>query len=47
MLNTLDVWIAALGTLGMMSFAWCENIFYRDFEHIYIGISAGHATVMG
>lgn len=46
-METFGVWVAALGTLGMMSFAWRENPFYRAFEHIYIGISAGHATVMG
>ncbi len=46
-METLGVWVAAIGTLAMMSFAWRENPFYRAFEHIYIGISAGHATVMG
>jgi hypothetical protein len=46
-MDTLGVWVAAIGTLAMMSFAWRENPFYRAFEHIYIGISAGHATVMG
>jgi len=46
-METIGVWVAALGTLGMMSFAWRENPFYRAVEHIYIGISAGHATVMG
>ncbi len=47
MLGTVGTWLAAIGTLAMMSFAWRENPFYRAFEHIYIGIGAGHATVMG
>ncbi|MGE5653312.1 MAG: hypothetical protein ACM3ZQ_03445, partial [Bacillota bacterium] len=29
------------------SFAWGENKVYRFFEHIYIGIAAAHAVVMG
>ena len=44
---TLGVWLAVLGTLAMMSLLIKENSYYRFFEHLFIGMSAGHATVLG
>jgi hypothetical protein len=46
-METLGTWIAALGTLGLMSFAIKENPFYRFVEHIYVGIGAAHSVVLG
>jgi hypothetical protein len=46
-MGTLGTWIAALGTLGLMSFAIKENPFYRFVEHVYVGIGAAHSVVMG
>ena len=43
----LGTWIAAIGTLGLMSFAIKENPFYRLVEHIYVGIGAAHSLIMG
>ena len=43
----VGIWLAALGTLAMMSLLIKENSYYRFFEHLFIGMSAGHATVLG
>ena len=47
MVQTIGTWIAALGTLGLMSFAIKENPFYRLVEHVYVGVAAAHSLVMG
>ena len=47
MVQTIGTWIAALGTLGLMSFAIKENPFYRVVEHVYVGVAAAHSLVMG
>jgi len=44
---TAGIWLAALGTLAMMSLLIKENSYYRLFEHLFIGMSAGHALVLG
>lgn len=33
-------------TIAIMSLVWKENPFYRVAEHLYVGVSAGHAVVM-
>lgn len=43
----IATWVAAIGTLGLMSFAIKENPFYRFVEHVYVGIGAAHSVVMG
>ncbi|QOR34803.1 hypothetical protein IMX26_15280 [Clostridium sp. 'deep sea'] len=43
----LGTWLAAIGTLGLMSFTIKENPFYRFVEHVYVGIGAAHSLVMG
>lgn len=47
MATDLGTWLAALITLGLMSFAWRENPFYRLVEHVYVAVGASHALVMG
>ncbi|HHX11101.1 MAG TPA: hypothetical protein GX729_07025 [Firmicutes bacterium] len=42
----MGVWVAGLVTLAILSHVWKENPFYRIAEHLYVGISAGHAVVM-
>ncbi len=44
---TSETWLAAVGTLAMMSLLIKENTFYRFFEHLFIGMSAAHAIVLG
>ena len=43
----IATWVAAIGTLGLMSFAIKENPFYRLTEHVYVGIGAAHSMIMG
>jgi len=43
----IGVWIAALSILAIYSFLVKENRVYRLFEHLYVGLGAGHAIAMG
>lgn len=45
--TSMGVWIASLATLAIMSFAYKDNPFYRLVENLYVGVSAGHALVLG
>lgn len=45
--TSTGVWIASLATLAIMSFAYKDNPFYRLVENLYVGVSAGHAIVLG
>jgi hypothetical protein len=47
MSTSLTTWVAAIGTLALLSFAWRENKFYSLFEHIYVASGAAHALVQG
>ncbi len=40
------VWIAAILTLGIFSFLYKENPFYRFAEHLFVGISAGYGVAI-
>ncbi len=35
-------WIAAVLTLGIFSFLWRDNPFYRFCEHLFVGVSVGY-----
>jgi len=35
-------WIAAILTLGIFSFLWKDNPFYRLCEHLFVGVSMGY-----
>jgi hypothetical protein len=39
---TIGVWIAALLTLGIFSFLYRDNPFYKLCEAIFVGVSAGY-----
>ena len=41
-METFGLWIAALLTLGIMSFLYKDNPIYKFCESIFIGISAGY-----
>jgi len=41
------VWIAALCTLGLLSFFYKDNPLYKLVEYLYVGASAGHAITLG
>lgn len=47
MSTSIVTWIAAIGTIALLSFAWKENKFYSLFEHIYVASGAAHALVQG
>jgi hypothetical protein len=38
----LGRWIGAIGTIALFSLIFRENRFYRMFEHLFIGLSAGY-----
>ncbi len=44
---TLGIWIGAFLTLCFFSILFKENPFYRLAEHLYVGLAAGQAIVMG
>jgi hypothetical protein len=48
MLNpTVGTWVAALLTLGLFSWMYKENAWFRVVEHVYVGASLGHLAVVG
>lgn len=46
-METLGIWIAALGTLAILSFLYKENPVYRTVEHIFVGTAAGIGLFWG
>lgn len=47
MSSELGIWLAVLCTVACYSFLYKENILYRLAEHLFVGIGAGYAIVMG
>jgi len=43
----LTVWIAALMTLGVYSFAFGDNPVYRIISNLFVGVAGGHSIVVG
>jgi len=41
-METIGIWIAALLTLGIFSFLYKDNPFYKFCESLFVGISAGY-----
>jgi hypothetical protein len=39
-------WIAAILTLGIFSFLWKDNPFYKFCEHLFVGVSVGYAIAI-
>lgn len=42
MVETIGIWIAALLTLGIFSFLYKDNPFYKFCESLFVGVSAGY-----
>ncbi len=40
--DAFGIWLAAVFTLGIISFLYKDNIFYKACEGIFVGISAGY-----
>jgi len=41
-MEIFGIWLAALLTLGIVSFLYRDNVFYRACESIFVGVSAGY-----
>ena len=39
-------WIAAILTLGIFSFLWKDNPFYKFCEHLFVGVSVGYSIAI-
>ena len=44
--EVVGVWIGALLTLGIFSFLYKDNPFYKFSEALFVGISAGYWFVL-
>ena len=44
--TSIEVWIAALLTLGIFSFLYKDNPLYKLCEHLFVGVSAGYWVVL-
>ena len=47
MSTSIGVWVAALATLSVYSYLYKENAFFRTTEHLLVGLTAAHLSVMG
>jgi hypothetical protein len=47
LMRTFGVWVAALGTLCILSFAYKDNPFYKIAESAFVGVSAAYWMVVG
>ncbi len=47
MSNDPKIWLAALMSIGIYSYLYKENPFFRACEHLYLGLSLAHLAVMG
>lgn len=45
--RTIGIWVAALLTLGIFSFLYRDNPFYKMTESIFVGVSAAYWMVVG
>lgn len=45
-MNTVGIWLAAIGTLGIYSFLYRDNPLYRVVEQILVGLSVGYLVVV-
>jgi hypothetical protein len=39
-------WVAAILTLGIFSFLWKDNPFYKFCEHLFVGVSVGYSIAI-
>ena len=45
--TVLGGWVAAFLTIGIFSYLYKDNPFYKIAEHLYVGISAGYLLSLG
>ena len=44
--TSILTWIAAILTLGIFSFLWKDNPFYKFCEHLFVGVSVGYTIAL-
>ena len=42
----LGAWIAAFLTLGIFSYLYRDNPFYKIAEHVFVGVSAAYVCLL-
>jgi hypothetical protein len=47
LMRSFGIWVAALGTLCILSFAYRDNPFYKLAESTFVGVSAAYWMVVG
>ncbi len=47
MSTDIGIWLSVLMTLGLYSYLYKENPYFRVCEHIYLGLSLAHLAVLG
>lgn len=45
--RTVGLWIAAFGTLAILSFLYRDNVFYKLAESVFVGVTAAYLMVVG
>ena len=43
----LGAWVAAFLTIGIFSYLYKDNPFYKAAEHLFVGVSAGYLLSLG
>jgi hypothetical protein len=44
--TSILTWIAAVLTIGIFSFLWKDNPFYKFCEHLFVGVSVGYSIAL-
>ncbi|MFO7676110.1 MAG: hypothetical protein R6X12_07345 [bacterium] len=44
--TSILTWLAAILTLGIFSFLWKDNPFYKFCEHLFVGVSVGYTIAL-
>ena len=43
----IGAWVAAFLTIGIFSYLYKDNPFYKAAEHLFVGVSAGYLLSLG
>jgi len=44
--TSILTWVAAILTIGIFSFLWKDNPFYKFCEHLFVGVSVGYTIAI-
>ena len=45
--SILGAWVASFLTIGIFSYLYKDNPFYKIAEHLFVGVSAGYLLSLG